>query len=53
MNAQPALSFENSFLYEECTIPAGMTLSDWRRDARGPHPARRSVLRSVLGRLVP
>ncbi len=53
LTAHTAPSFENCFLYEECTIPDGMTLSDWRREAHGPQPAPRRRVRSLLNRLLP
>ncbi len=45
----------HAFRYEDCTIPAGMTVQEWRAErrrraaqARGPLPRWRRVLR--LGR---
>jgi hypothetical protein len=33
---------EHCFLYEQCTIPPGVTLDEWRRAPRGRRrPARR------------
>ncbi len=30
----------SSFLYEQCDVPAGVTLSQWR-ESRAPRPTRR------------
>jgi hypothetical protein len=51
--APTAPTFESCFLYEDCTIPAGLTLTEWRREARGPHSARRGFVRSLVNRLLP
>jgi hypothetical protein len=53
MTATTATTFENSFLYEECSIPVGMTLTEWRRESHGPQPARPGVVRGLLNRFLP
>jgi hypothetical protein len=47
-------SSSHAFRYEDelCTLPAGVTLRDWRRCADGP-PARLSRWRRLRARIAP
>jgi hypothetical protein len=47
----PSTSLEHTFSYVDCDVPAGMTLSSWRREkVRAEAPGRRSVLLRRRGR---
>ena len=46
-------SSAHCFLYESSTVPAGVTLDEWRRAPRGGRPRRRRGVVAWLGRRTP